>query len=291
MDHMMPGIDGVEATRIIREEIGTEYARNIPIIALTANAIVGNEEMFLNSGFQDFISKPIDVAKLDAVLNRWVRNRTLEKDREDPAGDDASSGSETPVSAAIRAIDGVDGERALQRFSGDETLLRDVLRSYAANTPPMMKKLRESLVAGDFEEYGIVIHGLKGASNGIFAQKAGRAAEALEVAAKTGNFVGVRNGHTAFEKIMESLLAGIAGALDSLGADAGALPAAASPDPALLAELRAACGAFEMDRVDSAMDSLESFRYEQGGNLVAWLRERVDAMEFEEISSGEWPSE
>ncbi len=75
MDHMMPGMDGMEATRIIREEIGTEYARTIPVIALTANAIVGTEAMFLNSGFhfQDFISKPIDMAKLDAVLRRWVK--------------------------------------------------------------------------------------------------------------------------------------------------------------------------------------------------------------------------
>ncbi len=74
MDHMMPEVDGMEATRIIRDEIGTEYARTIPIIALTANAIVGTEEMFLSKGFQDFISKPIDMAKLDAVLRRWVRN-------------------------------------------------------------------------------------------------------------------------------------------------------------------------------------------------------------------------
>ncbi len=73
MDHMMPEMDGMEATRAIREEIGTEYARNIPIIALTANAIVGTEEMFLNNGFQDFISKPIDMAQLDAVLRRWVK--------------------------------------------------------------------------------------------------------------------------------------------------------------------------------------------------------------------------
>jgi CheY-like chemotaxis protein len=73
MDHMMPGMDGVEATKNIREKIGTPYAQNVPIIALTANAIVGNEEMFLANGFQDFISKPIDTAKLDAVLRRWVK--------------------------------------------------------------------------------------------------------------------------------------------------------------------------------------------------------------------------
>ena len=78
MDHMMPEMDGIEAARIIHEEIGTEYARNIPIIALTANAVVGTEEMFLSKGFQDFIPKPIDTAKLDAVLRRWVRDKSRE---------------------------------------------------------------------------------------------------------------------------------------------------------------------------------------------------------------------
>ena len=79
MDHMMPGMDGIEAARIIREEIGTEYARSIPIIALTANAIIGNEEMFLQKGFQAFISKPIDMMALDSILRRWVRDKNMEK--------------------------------------------------------------------------------------------------------------------------------------------------------------------------------------------------------------------
>jgi CheY-like chemotaxis protein len=73
MDHMMPEMDGIEATKNIREKIGTDYARSVPIIALTANAIVGNEKMFLENGFQDFVPKPIDMAKLDAVLRRWVK--------------------------------------------------------------------------------------------------------------------------------------------------------------------------------------------------------------------------
>ena len=72
MDHMMPGIDGLEATRIIREEIGTEYAKNIPIVALTANAVVGKKNMFLEEGFQDFLSKPMDLDALDEVVNRWL---------------------------------------------------------------------------------------------------------------------------------------------------------------------------------------------------------------------------
>ena len=60
MDHMMPEMDGIEATKRIRE-IGTEYAKTIPVIALTANAVIGSEEMFLQNGFQPFLSKPIDI--------------------------------------------------------------------------------------------------------------------------------------------------------------------------------------------------------------------------------------
>ncbi len=58
-----------------------------------------------------------------------------------------------------------------------------------------------------------------------------------------------------------------------------------APDPALLRELREACAAFAMDRVDAAMERLEAYRYESGGELAAKLREKVDAMEFEEIAS------
>jgi signal transduction histidine kinase/CheY-like chemotaxis protein len=75
MDHMMPEMDGIEATRVIRSEIGTEYARTVPIIALTANALRGSEEMFLSNGFDAFISKPIDIMQLDVALQRWLGNR------------------------------------------------------------------------------------------------------------------------------------------------------------------------------------------------------------------------
>jgi signal transduction histidine kinase/CheY-like chemotaxis protein len=78
MDHMMPEMDGVEATQIIRK-INTDYAKTVPIIALTANAISGNEKKFLSSGFNAFISKPIDIMRLNTILNQYVRDKTQEK--------------------------------------------------------------------------------------------------------------------------------------------------------------------------------------------------------------------
>jgi CheY-like chemotaxis protein len=77
MDHMMPEMDGVEATKKIRG-IGTKYAMTIPIIALTANAIAGNEQMFLNNDFQAFLAKPINIMNLDSVVQKWFRDKSRE---------------------------------------------------------------------------------------------------------------------------------------------------------------------------------------------------------------------
>jgi CheY-like chemotaxis protein len=73
MDQKMPGMDGIEATLKIRA-MGDEdpYYKEMPVIALTANAISGTKEMFLENGFNDFLSKPIDTVKLDTVLGKWI---------------------------------------------------------------------------------------------------------------------------------------------------------------------------------------------------------------------------
>jgi signal transduction histidine kinase/ABC-type amino acid transport substrate-binding protein len=77
MDHMMPGLDGIQTTIVIRT-LNTEYSHNIPIIALTANAIAGNEQMFLENGFDAYLPKPFSVANLDSIVQRWVRDKSKE---------------------------------------------------------------------------------------------------------------------------------------------------------------------------------------------------------------------
>ncbi|MDR2716650.1 MAG: response regulator [Treponema sp.] len=75
MSRWMAEMDGKEAVRIIRNEIGNDYAKNIPIIALTSTAVIGNKDIFLSLGFQDVLSKPLDVLHLDAVINTWIAKR------------------------------------------------------------------------------------------------------------------------------------------------------------------------------------------------------------------------
>jgi CheY-like chemotaxis protein len=73
MDHLMPDMDGMETTKHIRS-LGMEdpYFAQVPVIALTANAVSGTREMFLNNGFNDFLSKPIDTIQLNAIIEKWV---------------------------------------------------------------------------------------------------------------------------------------------------------------------------------------------------------------------------
>jgi signal transduction histidine kinase/CheY-like chemotaxis protein len=234
MDHMMPEMDGIETVRLIREEIGSEYAKNVPIVALTANALAGNDNMFKSHGFQDFLSKPIDIMKMDVVLNAWVRDAEREKTHlaklaetggQTSAGPatggtasaDAPEATRTPASppaslAALR-IDGLDVEDALRRFGGKESIYRTILRSFTAGLPAMLESLRDCDADG-LPDYTITVHGIKGSCRNIGAKALGDEAEALEAAAKAGDLSTVRADTDALIAGAERLLADIGAAIE-----------------------------------------------------------------------------
>ncbi|MDR0502869.1 MAG: response regulator, partial [Treponema sp.] len=268
MDHMMPGMDGIEAVRIIREDIGTDYARNVPIIALTANAIIGNEDMFLEHGFQAFISKPIDTLRLDLILRQWVRN----KDRE----------------GGQIMITGVDIAAGLRRFAGNEEEYMKILKSYTVNTRPLLDVINKYLEEENLSDYAVTVHGIKGSSFGIGAMRLGTHAERMERLAKSGNKEQVMAANSAFLKSVNNLLGSIDSALDQYAAK-NKKPVKAAPDPELLQDLRKACDEYDVGRIDGIMAALESFEYRNGAELVAWLHGQVEDMNFKEISNGSWP--
>jgi CheY-like chemotaxis protein len=285
MDHMMPGMDGVEAVRIIREEIGTEYAKAVPIIALTANAIVGNEEMFLKHGFQAFLSKPIEIMRLDSVINHWVRDKDQETDLSAWEQPEAAKG-ETPADLSMgpafpvnSIIDGMDLQKGLDRFGGDQESYTGVLKSYIQNTPPLLEQLKDC-TAETLPAYAIVVHGIKSSSYGIGAQTAGALAEALENASKAGDFAFVQENNREFLRKAEELIAGLSSLLQSME---GTKPQKAEPDKTVLAALLEACKLMDIKAVDKAMEELESFSYDSGSDLVEWLRNQVNMSGFMEI--------
>jgi HPt (histidine-containing phosphotransfer) domain-containing protein len=249
--------------------------------------------MFLDNGFQAFISKPIDMVKLDGVLNRWVKDSELEDEASDRSVDGGAGEVSDQISEEVRdalmteTISGVDKDKALKRFNGDAGVFMEVLRSYSENTPPLLDDLETYLKDARLADYAIAVHGVKGSSYGICADEVGKLAESLEYVAKAGDLGTVRSEHNHFVRAAKALLESIDAALADLDA-AKKKPVAASPDPVLLQELRDACKAFDIGRVDAAMAQLESFDYEDGAPLVKWLRSKISDMDFEEISDGEW---
>jgi signal transduction histidine kinase/CheY-like chemotaxis protein len=289
MDHMMPEIDGIETTRIIREDIGTDYARNIPIIALTANAIIGNEKMFLENGFQAFISKPIDIMQLDKVIRQWLRNKRLEKeylaDEQAsagfaPLGKDAGAG---PLADGWPAIPGMDMKKGLGRFGGDAEVFLQVLHSYAENTASLLDQVRQAPAdESRLPEYAVTVHGIKGSSRGICAESLGDMAEALEKAAKAGDLAFVQANNDAFTAAADTLIEDLREALNEVDEE-NPKPKKTAPETMLLRRLRVCCENYDMDGIDEIMEELERFDYENQGDLIRWIRERIDRMDFAEI--------
>ncbi|MDR1778712.1 MAG: transporter substrate-binding domain-containing protein [Clostridiales Family XIII bacterium] len=289
MDHMMPEMDGIEATRIIKNEIGTDYARGLPIIALTANALVGNEEMFKNKGFQDFLSKPIDIIKLDDIINRWVRDKKLEKELAAAGEKVGTATADSPAAAAPAEslfeglhLRGVDIDSAVMQFGGDEEMYLDVLRSFERNTPGLADRASE-VTKEALADYAIIVHGMKSASRNIGAASLGNKAEALEKAAKSGDFAFVSENNAAFVERVRELIWELAGLIEKIDAT-HTKEVKKCPDAAVLEKLRDAALAFDIDEADAAMEALEQYAYEEGNALVEWLREQLDMAGFANIA-------
>jgi PAS domain S-box-containing protein len=284
MDHMMPGMDGIEATRIIRNEIGSDYAKTVPIIALTANALAGNEELFLGAGFNAFIAKPIDIMRLDVILNQWVRDKQSEETLW-KAGQEKSPGTdgETERFGMLEnaALEGMDFTTGLKRYGTEDVYLR-ILRSYITHTPELLDKLR-SLTRETLPDYAVTVHGLKGASYGICADAIGSDAEELEFAAKAGNYEKVESKNAAFIAKVETSLENLRELLRTVAERETEKPRAIAPDKALLEKLLDASKRFKPAIMEEVLAELEKYEYESDGGLIPWLREQIDNLEYDAV--------
>jgi len=290
MDHMMPGMDGIKATKLIR---GMGYDQ--PIVALTANAVLGQSEMFMENGFDAFISKPVDIRQLNQLLNRLIRDKQprnvieaarkqkLERKGGTHSSKDAGQTSQKTVSGfTFMEIEGLDIISGLSQVEDDEVMYIKLMKSYVASTKSMLASL-ESVDEKTLSDYKITVHGIKGASMYIYALKVGSLAEALEKASSEGDLDYVVEHNPAFLDSAWQLLNDLEKMIKVFDV-ANPKPQKAKPDPVVLLKLLDACRRFDMDDVDAAMDEIEMFRYESDDGLADWLRRTVDLMDLSKIA-------
>ncbi len=199
MDHMMPEMDGIEAAKIIRRDCGENGTAPV-MVALTANAMEGMREHFLECGFQDFIAKPLDRKELNQLLLRWVPEKYRQS--EDKIEE------VKPLNSEAFQIDGVDMNAVMQYYSGDEEGFIDLLELYCVDGKRKVKLLSE-LVKSDILRYQIEVHGLKSASANIGAMDVSALARAQENASAQGDLEAVSEGFPLLMAKYETLLANI----------------------------------------------------------------------------------
>lgn len=177
-------------------------------------------------------------------------------------------------------ITGLDIGRGVSRFD-DEAIYLDVLRSFTRNTKPLLAAISQ-VDSGQLGEYAVAVHGIKGSARGIFADCAADEAEALEMAAKSGDFAFVEKSNPHFIQTVSKLVADIDNTLAKCGVSVRACKAA--PDEALLKKLYDACLSMDIDKMDSAMSKIEGFEYTADDGLVAWLRGKLDQGKYKDIA-------
>ncbi|MFP3042871.1 ATP-binding protein [Treponema primitia] len=208
MDHMMPEMDGIEATAAIRawedeqqtpkEQSSKEYAKHVPIIALTANAVTGMKEMFLSKDFNDYLSKPIEISKLDGMMNKWI---PVEKRVDAKVG---TSPERTEETTDIK-IDGVDTARGLTMTGGSKAAYRKVLVSFRKDVLERLPSLERLPKEQELSLFTTNVHALKSAAATIGAVGVSHEAAELEAAGKAGDLTRIAAGLSRFYRNLKSL--------------------------------------------------------------------------------------
>ncbi len=188
MDHMMPGIDGMEATKRIRALPDEKY-RKLPIIALTANAVLGMREMFLANGFDDFLPKPIETGKLNAMLAKWIP--AAKQSRPLKPGSTVMRISEAIMREAGLIV-GVDVAVGLERTGGHMEIYRRILDVFLRDGRKGTKAITDSLEKLNLKSYTVQVHAMKSACATVGAVELAEQAALLEAAGRGGNMAFVQ---------------------------------------------------------------------------------------------------
>ena len=195
MDHMMPKMDGIEAVKIIRD-MGYKHT----IVALTANALIGQEKMFMDNGFDDFISKPIDSREMNHILNEFIRNN------KPPEVVDAARREQQEKEKKNAEISAQMHAEAQKAFVDNELTAAAVIDIETALA--VLEKLLPGINSGnaDLALFTTTVHGMKSALANIGEKQLSYAALGLEHAGENGETSVIAKETSGFMNMLRSLL-------------------------------------------------------------------------------------
>ncbi|MDR1947721.1 MAG: response regulator [Desulfovibrio sp.] len=254
MDHMMPGMDGIEAVQRIRATPG-EYYEKLPIVALSANVVLSAREAFFKAGMNDFISKPIAADELNAALIKWLPPEKL------PAGDTAERTEEDDGAfdgklRMLETIGDLDVALGLSRTAGNKAVYIDILRRFCTGLDRDIADIRAFMGNAAWKDYSVRLHSIKSVFANFGNRRMTEQAFSLESASLSGDVETCLKGTESFCGDMANFRAKLleSGIMDSLPLSKKSIDA-----DALILKLKLlehACFEFNTDEVGAAGDEL-----------------------------------
>lgn len=271
MDHMMPELDGIETTRIIRR-FHSEY-NDVPIIALTANVIGDVKTMFIKEGMNDFIAKPIEVRMLINTIRKWLPKEKINK----RSGITKSTPAKKKV--VLPDIPELNIQEAL-KLLGSEELFMTILADYYHAIPKKLKLIQTYKDKEEWHNYTVEVHALKSASRQIGANELSDRAAALEAAGNANdidiilqNTDDVLNMYAYYHEILSPFF-------PEHQEVEGKPPITADVLKDVFAEMTQAIDDLDMDKMDDAIHTLDGYSFsDENRELYLRLCEAVADMD------------
>ena len=191
MDQRMPGMDGTEAMKEIRK-FEAEKGKKTPIICLTADVIRGAKERYLELGFDDYLTKPVDGTELEMMIMKYLPDEKI--DLSVPEETVEESDSEEEWVTKLRKAD-IDVETGLSYCGEDLEIYQTILEAYVDEAKTKTENIINSYAAQDWKNYGVYVHALKSTSKTIGAMELSELAATLEAAAKSEDIDVIRKNH------------------------------------------------------------------------------------------------
>ncbi len=205
MDHMMSGMDGVEAMKRIRTDVAGLNG-SVPVIALTANAMSSAKQMFLSEGFDGFVSKPIEIEELERILKQVLPKSAISfVDADGLVESLPDEPEEIAKPEPVKEKDfitelrkcGIDTEAGLKYCVGDRDFYKSLLMQYATESADKIASMKKYYIVRDWHNYEILVHALKSTSKMIGMTGLSEKAKALEKAAKENEESFILQNHEA----------------------------------------------------------------------------------------------
>ncbi len=212
LDHMMPHKDGIETLHDLRADKDNPN-HDTPVICLTANAISGARELYMNAGFDNYLTKPIDTLKLEEMLVAFIPKEKISYVREVEDTKDKKGGEEMKKEDDIKSADenvslsplymphkGINLVGAIEGMGGEEAF-KPILDIFYETIDENADEIQEMYDNEDWEDYTILVHALKSSSRIVGALDLGEEAFAMEMAGKENNLDYIHENH---EKLMKN---------------------------------------------------------------------------------------